>query len=103
MQRTCLFFILLITVALSIPSRAAAQYTLTKISGDGQTGFPGQTLQPFVVQISPVAENIPVTFAPSHGPVSDLLVHTDADGASTEHTDPWEPYRHSDNHRLGIR
>ena len=80
MQRTCLFFILLITVALSIPSRAAAQYTLTKISGDGQTGFPGQTLQPFVVQISPVAENVPVTFAPSHGPVSDLLVHTDANG-----------------------
>ena len=80
MQRTCLFFILLIIAALSIPSRAAAQYTLTKISGDGQTGFPGQTLQPFVVQISPVAEDVPVTFAPSHGPVSDLLVRTDANG-----------------------
>ena len=41
----------LLIICLSIPSGAAAQYSLTIISGDGQTGYPGQRLAPFVVEV----------------------------------------------------
>ena len=51
MNRRTYLPLLLIIVCLSIPSGAAAQYTITKISGDGQTGRPGQTLEPFIVEV----------------------------------------------------
>ena len=83
-QRTYLLFLLLIIVCLSIPSGAAAQYTLTKISGDGQTGYPGQTLEPFVVQVlqngNPVGAGIFVTFLHDRGSLSGVPVLTDEHG-----------------------
>ena len=79
-QRLYLLPLLLIIACFSIPSSAAAQYTLTKISGDGQTGHPGQTLQPFVVEISPAAAGVIVEFVPVHGRVSELLPRTDGSG-----------------------
>ena len=84
MQRLYLFFLLLIIGCLSIPSGAAAQYTLNKISGDGQTGYPGQTLEPFVVQVlqngNPVGAGIFVTFLHNRGSLSGVPVPTDEHG-----------------------
>ena len=85
MNRRTYLFLLLIIVCLSIPSGAAAQYTITKISGDGQTGNPGQTLQPFVVEVrqngSPV--RVFVTFLPSSSDrvsLTHTVVQTGTDG-----------------------
>ena len=70
----------LIIVCLSIPPRASAQYTLTKISGDGQTGYPGQTLDPFVVEVrdqNGLASGVLVEFeVPEDGFLSAFLVST---------------------------
>ena len=85
MNRRIYLPLLLIIGCLSIPSGAAAQYTITKISGDGQTGNPGQTLKPFVVEVrqngSPV--RVFVTFLPSSSDsvsLTNTVVRTGADG-----------------------
>ncbi len=87
MNRQPCLLLLLIIACLLIPSGAAAQYTITKISGDGQTGHPGQTLKPFIVEVrqngSPVA-NQQVHFlpAPDTIPVSltQVFANTDSEG-----------------------
>ena len=62
--------LLLLITCLSIPSGAAAQYTLTKISGDGQTGRRGQPLEPFIVEVRQNGALAPagvvVTFLPDN-------------------------------------
>lgn len=82
-QRLYLLPLLLIVICLSLPSGASAQYTITKISGDGQTGHPGQTLAPFVVEVrqngSP-AEGVFVTFLHDRGSSTGVPVQTDANG-----------------------
>ena len=81
-QRFYLLLLLLI-ICLSIPSGVAAQYSLTKISGDGQTGYPGQRLAPFVVEVrdqNGLASEVFVTFIHDNGLLSDFLVQTDTDG-----------------------
>ena len=82
-QRFYLLLLLLI-ICLSIPSGAAAQYSLTKISGDGQTGYPGQRLNPFVVEVQDQdgpASGVFVEFeVPEHGFLSAFLVQTGTDG-----------------------
>ena len=45
-----LIFLLLICLLMPLGA-SAQQYTLIIISGDGQTGRPGQTLEPFVVEV----------------------------------------------------
>ncbi len=81
-QRFYLLLPLLI-ICLSIPSGAAAQYSLTIISGDGQTGYPGQRLAPFVVEVrdqNGLASEVFVTFIHDNGLLSDFLVQTGTDG-----------------------
>ena len=67
-----------------MPSGAAAQYSLTKILGDGQTGYPGQRLAPFVVEVRDQdgpASGVLVEFkVPEHGFLSAFLVQTDTGG-----------------------
>ena len=63
---------------------AAQKYTLTKISGDGQIGRPGQKLQPFVVEVrdqngTPVS-GVFVTFIHDDGSLSTVLDITGSDG-----------------------
>ena len=79
------FYLLLLPliICLSIPSGVAAQYTLTKISGDGQTGYPGQRLAPFVVEVrdqNGLASEVFVTFIHDNGFLSAFLVQTGTDG-----------------------
>ena len=79
------FYLLLLPliICLSIPSGVAAQYTLTKISGDGQTGHPGQRLAPFVVEVrdqNGLASEVFVTFIHDNGFLSAFLVQTGTDG-----------------------
>ena len=77
--------IVLLLICLLMPSGAAAQkYTLTKISGDGQIGRPGQKLQPFVVEVrdqngTPVS-GVFVTFIHDDGSLSTVLDVTGSDG-----------------------
>ncbi len=92
MNRQTYLLLLLLIVCLSIPSGAAAQYTLTKISGDGQTGRRGQPLEPFVVKVldqdsNPVA-NQQVHFlpAPDTIPVSLTQVFANTDGEGLAQT-----------------
>ena len=62
---------------------ASAQYTITKVSGDGQTGQPGQTLAPFVVEVSQngsPAQGVFVTFLHDRGSSTGVPVQTDANG-----------------------
>ena len=84
MRRTALFPLLLIIGCLAIPTGASAQYTITKISGDGQTGRPGQTLKPFVVEVhengNPAPAGIFVTFLHNRGSLSNVPAQTDANG-----------------------
>ena len=73
----------LLIICLSIPSGAAAQYSLTIISGDGQTGYPGQRLAPFVVEVrdqNGLASEVFVTFIHDNGFLSAFLVQTGPDG-----------------------
>ena len=83
-QRIYLLLLLLIIVCLLIPSGAAAQYTITKISGDGQTGNPGQTLNPFIVQVlqngAPPNPRVFVTFLHDRGSSTGVPVLTDENG-----------------------
>ena len=76
--------LLLLITCLSIPYGAAAQYSLTKILGDGQTGYPGQRLAPFVVEVrdqNGLASGVFVEFeVPEHGFLSAFLAQTDTDG-----------------------
>ncbi len=72
-------------ICLSMPLGAVAQqYRLKKISGDGQIGRPGQTLQPFVVEVQdrngdPVS-GVFVIFVHDDGSLSTILDVTGADG-----------------------
>ena len=73
-QRTYLP-LLLIVICLALPSGAGAQTTISKISGDGQTGQPGQTLKPFVVEVREngnPADGRFVTFLPDPGALTDV-------------------------------
>ena len=76
---------MLLLICLSTPLGAAAQqYTLERISGDGQRGAPGETLQPFVIEVRnqngvPVP-GVFVTFVPDDGSVSTAIIATDANG-----------------------
>ena len=80
--------LLLLIICFSIPSGAAAQYTLTKISGDGQTGRRGQPLEPFVVEVRQngalAAAGVLVTFIPNNDNIpwrlSDAFPQTDGEG-----------------------
>ncbi len=83
MQRISLFSLLLIVGCLLIPAGASAQYTISIISGNGQTGQPGQTLAPFVVEVSQngsPAEGVFVTFLHDRGSSTGVPVQTDANG-----------------------
>ena len=82
-----IYLLLLLLICLSIPLGASAQqYTLTKILGDGQTGHPGQTLKPFIVEVrDPSNNNRPVegvfvTFLHDRGASSNVPVLTDMSG-----------------------
>ena len=74
-----LYPLLLLITCLSIPSGAAAQYSLTKISGDGQTGRTGQAFEPFVVEVrqngNPVSAGVIVTFLPDNDNIPWRLSH----------------------------
>ena len=86
MNRRIYLPLLLIIGCLSIPSGAAAQYTITKISGDGQTGNPGQTLKPFVVEVRQngnPAEDVFVTFLHDRGSLSNVPIRTGPDGRAS--------------------
>ena len=86
MNRRTYLPLLLIVGSLSIPSGAAAQYTITKISGDGQTGNPGQTLKPFVVEVRQngnPAEDVFVTFLHDRGSLSNVPIRTGPDGRAS--------------------
>ena len=77
--------ILQLLICLSMPLGAAAQqYQLTKISGDGQIGKPGQKLQPFVVEVRDQngnpASGVFVTFIHDDGSLNTVLDVTGADG-----------------------
>ena len=80
--------LLLLITCLSIPSGAAAQYTLTKISGDGQTVRRGQTLKPFIVEVRQNGALAPagvvVTFLPDNDNIpwrlSGAFPQTDEEG-----------------------
>ena len=70
-----------------MPSGAAAQYSLTKISGDGQTGRRGQPLKPFVVEVrqnGALAAGVVVTFLPDNDNIpwrlSNAFPQTDGGG-----------------------
>ena len=80
-----IYLLLLLLICLSIPLGASAQqYTLTIISGDQRTGHPGQTLEPFVVEVRQNGSLVPagvfVTFLHDRGGSSDVVVPTDTNG-----------------------
>ena len=82
-----IYLLLLLPICLSIPSGAAAQYTLTKISGDGQTGRRGQPLEPFIVEVrqnGALAVGVVVTFLPDNDNIpwrlSSAVPQTDREG-----------------------
>ena len=62
----------------------AQQYQLTKVSGDGQTGTPGQTLEPFVVEVRDQngnpASGVFVIFVHDAGLLNTIVDVTGADG-----------------------
>ena len=96
-QRTYLLLLLLIIVCLSIPLAVNAQVTaLVIIEGDGQTGRPGQTLEPFIVEARDQNDNIVigelVGFLQDSGSLSSILATTGSDGrAQTTLTLPRRP------------
>ena len=88
---------LLLIICLSIPLAVNAQVTqLAIISGDGQTGRPGQALKPFVVEArdqngNPVAGTL-VGFVQDSGSLSNIIDTTGSDGqAQTTLTLPRRP------------
>ena len=82
-QRIGLIFLLLICFLMPLGA-SAQQYTMTKISGDGQIGRPGQTLAPFVVEVRDQngnpASGVFVAFLHSDGSLNTVLDVTGADG-----------------------
>ena len=89
MNRRTYLLLLLIIVCLSVPLAVNAQVTqLQIISGDSQTGQPGQTLKPFVVkaldQNGDIVQNQQVHFLPAPDSISvglsDVFDHTDDEG-----------------------
>ena len=92
-----IYLLLLLSICLSIPLTGTAQVTqLVQISGDGQTGAPGETLEPFVVEArdqndAPVAGQI-VGFVHDGGGLSNITGTTGDDGrAQTTLTLPRRP------------
>ena len=83
MQLVGLIFLLLICLLMPLGA-AAQQYTITIISGDGQVGRPGQTLEPFVVEVrnqnGNPASGVFVAFLHSDGSLNTVLDVTGADG-----------------------
>ena len=82
-----IYLLLLLLICLGVPAVAPAQqYTISIISGDGQTGHPRQTLKPFVVVVRDPSNNnnpvpgVIVSFVHDHGLLSGLLVETDENG-----------------------
>ena len=77
--------IVLLLICLLMPLGAAAQqYQLKRISGNGQIGPPGQTLEPFVVEVrdqsgTPMA-GVFVVFLHDDGFLDNVLAVTGADG-----------------------
>ena len=82
-QRIGIIFLLLICLLMPLGA-SAQQYTLTKISGDGQTGTPGQTLEPLIVEVRDqngnLASGVFVSFLQDSGLLSTILDVTGADG-----------------------
>ena len=82
-----IYLLILLLICLLIPLTGTAQVTqLAIISGDGQTGRPGQTLEPFIVEArnqngDPVSEEL-VGFIQDSGSLSNIAVTTDTDGQS---------------------
>ena len=96
-QRT--YLLLLLIICLSIPLAVNAQVTeLAIILGGGQTGRPGQTLEPFIVEArdqngAPVSGEL-VGFIQDSGSLSNVAVTTGTDGrAQTTLTLPRRPGR----------
>ena len=80
---------LLLIICLSIPSGAAAQYTIAGISGGGQTGRIGQALEPFVVEVrqnGSLVSGVIVTFLPDNDNIpfrlSNALSQTNENGVA---------------------
>ena len=94
-----IYLLILLLICLLIPLTGTAQVTqLAIISGDGQTGRPGQTLEPFIVEArnqngDPVSEEL-VGFIQDSGSLSNIAVTTGTDGrAQTTLTLPRRPGR----------
>ena len=94
-----IYLLLLLPICLSIPLAVNAQVTeLAIISGGGQTGRPGQTLKPFIVEArnqdgDPVP-GVLVVFIQDSGSLSNITYITGTDGrAQTTLTLPRRPGR----------
>ena len=80
-----IYLLILLLVCLLIPLTGTAQVTqLAQISGDGQTGRPGQTLNPLIVEArnqngDPVTGTL-VGFLQDSGSLSNIAVTTGSDG-----------------------
>ena len=92
-----IYLLILLLICLLIPLTGTAQVTqLAIISGDGQTGRPGQTLKPFIVEArnqngDPVSEEL-VGFIQDSGSLSNIAVTTGTNGqAQTTLTLPRRP------------
>ena len=94
-----IYLLILLLICLLIPLTGTAQVTqLAQISGGGQTGAPGETLEPFIVEArnqdgAPVP-GVLVGFIQDSGSLSNIAVTTDTDGrAQTTLTLPRRPGR----------
>ena len=104
------YLLLLLIICLSIPLAVNVQVTeLAIISGDGQTGRPGQTLNPFIVEArnqngDPVSEEL-VGFIQDSGSLSNITYITGTDGrdgrAQTTLTLPRRPGKTTVRARVG--
>ena len=80
-----IYLLILLLICLLIPLTGTAQVTqLAQISGDGQTGRPGQTLNPLIVEArnqngDPVTGTL-VGFLQDSGSLSNIAVTTGSDG-----------------------
>ena len=102
-----IYLLILLLICLLIPLTGTAQVTqLAIISGDGQTGRPGQTLEPFIVEArnqdgAPVP-GVLVGFIQDSGSLSNIAVTTDTDGqAQTTLTLPRRPGKTTVRARVG--
>ena len=94
-----IYLLILLLICLLIPLTGTAGVTqLAQISGGGQTGAPGETLEPFIVEArnqngAPVPGML-VGFIQDSGSLSNIAVTTDTDGqAQTTLTLPRRPGR----------